>query len=169
MQSHLTHPDDRESIRLFSRAYRSDWQTQAWVSAQRRFERALRYGWVKRLIDAVHGRSPALRCLADLHSPPAPGSAEFLGLQSVPLAMICGSEGRSHDFDRHFAPLHEHIRERWVGLAALRSAGHALPPVELVQVGNGYYVIDGHHRVSITRAFDDETIAAHITRWPVPQ
>jgi len=166
MQTHLTHPDDRESIRLFSHAYGSSWQTQAWISAQRHFERALRYGWVNRLIDTFRSRSPALLCLADLQAPPPPGAARFLGLQIVPLASILGSEGRSHDFDRHFAPLHEHIRERWVGLATLRSAGQPLPPVELVQVGQSYYVIDGHHRISIARAFDDETIDAHVTRWP---
>jgi hypothetical protein len=28
----------------------------------------------------------------------------------------------------------------------------ALPPVQLIQVGGIYYVRDGHHRVSVSRA-----------------
>ncbi|NTW97547.1 MAG: hypothetical protein HGB28_03255 [Oscillochloris sp.] len=168
MQPHPTCPDDRESPRQRSYACRYGWQIQSRIIAQRNFDRILRHGWIDRLIDAICGRSSALLCLADMQSPPPPDSEEILGIQMVPLARICGSEGRVHDFDRHFAPLHEHIRERWVSLAALRSEGHPLPPVDLVQVGADYYILDGHHRVSIAHAFNDDTIEARVTRWPAP-
>ncbi|NNJ13433.1 hypothetical protein EKD04_024205 [Chloroflexales bacterium ZM16-3] len=133
---------------------------------QRHFDRVLRHGWVARLIDSLLGRSSALLCLADIQAPPPPDAEEILGLQTVPLAQICGSEGRVHDFDRRFAPLHEHIRERWVTLAAMRNEGHPLTPVELVQVGDSYYILDGHHRISVARAFNDDTIESYVTRWP---
>ncbi|NTV62986.1 MAG: ParB N-terminal domain-containing protein [Oscillochloris sp.] len=166
MQPQLTHPDDRESLRQWGCACRHSWQIQARIVAQRNFDRILRHGWVNRLRDAVRSRSSNLICLTDITPPAAPGSEQNLGLQSIPLTRICGSEGRAHDFDRHFAPLHEHIRERWVSLAALRSAGHALPPVDLVQIGERYFILDGHHRISIAHAFGDTTIEAYVTRWP---
>ncbi|MBX0330754.1 hypothetical protein K2Z83_24155 [Oscillochloris sp. ZM17-4] len=165
MQPHHT-PRQLESPRQRSRAYRYDWQVQSRVIAQRHFDRVLRHGWVGRLIDSLRGRSSALLCLADIQSPPPPSAEEILGLQTVPISQICGSEGRVHDFDRRFAPLHEHIRDRWVTLAAMRSEGHPLTPVELVQIGESYYILDGHHRISVACAFNDDTIEAHVTRWP---
>ncbi len=165
MQPH--HPPlDLESPQQRSRACRYSWQVQSRIIAQRNFDRALRHGWIDRLINSFRGHSSALLCLADVQAPPRPAAEELLGRQAVPLARIRGSEGRTQDFDRHFAPLHEHIRERWVSLAALRSEGHPLPPVELVQVGDSYYILDGHHRVSVAHAFNDEEIEAHVTRWP---
>lgn len=168
MQPHYPYPDARENPRRRSHACHHSWQIQSLIVAQRQFDRVFHHGWVSRLIDSIRGRSSALLCLADLQSPPPPDSEQILGLQTVPLGKILGSEGRAHDFDRHFAPLHEHIRERWVSLAALRSEGHSLPPIELVQVGDDYYILDGHHRVSVARAFDDDTIEAYVTRWPEP-
>lgn len=165
MQPHHTRPYDWETPRQRSRACRQGWQIQSRIIAQRQFERAMRHGWLDRLIDSLRGRSSTLACLDDLQPPP-PELEEQIGVQMVPIGQIRGSEGRAHDFDLHFAPLHEHIRERWVSLAALRSEGHPLPPVELVQVGASYYVLDGHHRISVARAFGHDTIEAHVTRWP---
>ncbi|NTW04257.1 MAG: hypothetical protein HGA19_23830 [Oscillochloris sp.] len=166
MQPHHTQPDDRENSRQRSRACRYGWQIQSRIIAQRRFDYAIRHGWIDRLIDALRGKRSTLLWLADTHQPSHPDSEEILGFQTVLLTQIRGSEGRAHDFDRHFAPLHEHIRERWVSLAALRCEGHPLPPVELVQVGESYYVLDGHHRISVACAFNDKVIDAHVTRWP---
>lgn len=166
MQPHYTQPPDWDGQRQRSRACRQSWQIQSRIIAQRQFDHVLRHGWLARLIAALRGRSSALLSLADIQPPPAPALEESLGLRTVPIAQICGSEGRSQDFDCHFAPLGEHIRERWVSLAALRSEGHPLPPVELVQVGQSYFVIDGHHRISIARAFGQDAIDARVTRWP---
>ncbi|EFO79232.1 hypothetical protein OSCT_2895 [Oscillochloris trichoides DG-6] len=161
MNSHhpSLHPHHQES-----HACHQAWQVQSRLLAQRLFDQALRQGWVARFFDALCRRSSTLALLADLPIS-STASTNLPGVQSIPLHQIIGSEGRSHDFDRHFAPLHEHIRERWVSLAALRSEGHPLPPVELVQVGHSYYVLDGHHRISVARAFGDATIDACVTVW----
>jgi hypothetical protein len=65
--------------------------------------------------------------------------------RAVPIAQIVGSEGRCGDFDRDFNPLHDHNRGRWLRIAAARRRGTPLPPVDLVQVGDLYFVQDGHH------------------------
>lgn len=80
----------------------------------------------------------------------------------VPLDQIVGSEGRSDDFDADFNPLQTHTRERWIGIAAALRMGLGLPPVELVQAGDGYYVRDGHHRISVAKALGQLEIEARI-------
>lgn len=91
--------------------------------------------------------------------------AHRLGNKTVPLERIQGSENKSSEFDRQFRPLKGHIRERWVGLAAAFLRGVVLPPVELIQVGGDYYVRDGHHRISVARAFGQVDIDADVTLW----
>jgi hypothetical protein len=40
-----------------------------------------------------------------------------------------------------------------------------LPPVRLIRVGDDYYVRDGHHRISVSRALCLGTITADVTVW----
>ncbi|HEY3310826.1 MAG TPA: hypothetical protein VGK00_04225 [Anaerolineales bacterium] len=41
--------------------------------------------------------------------------------------------------------------------------GRELPPVELIQVENIYYVRDGHHRISVSRSLGQDFIDAEVT------
>jgi hypothetical protein len=89
------------------------------------------------------------------------------GIRSVPLSEIRGSEGRCKDFDCDFQPLQKHTRDRWLSIAAAREMGTSMPPVDLVQVGDTYFVRDGHHRISVGRALGQKHIEAEITVWQV--
>ena len=89
------------------------------------------------------------------------------GIQGVNLSQICGSMGRTNDFDRHFHPLDDRLRDRWVSVAMTRSQYIPLPPVNLVQVGDRYFVEDGHHRISVARALGESTIDAEVSIWDV--
>jgi hypothetical protein len=42
-----------------------------------------------------------------------------------------------------------------------------MPPVELIRVGDVYFVRDGHHRVSVARALGQAYIDAEVTVWEV--
>lgn len=84
------------------------------------------------------------------------------GVQYIALDQIIGSEGRSHDFDNQFWPITEHSRDRWVSIAVAMGTSQPLPPVQLVQITNGYVVRDGNHRVSVARAFGHGVIEAEI-------
>lgn len=86
-----------------------------------------------------------------------------LGLQVVPVAQIVGSVDRTRDFDRYFRPRSPALRARWQRLAAAQRRGEAMPPVELKKVGEMYFVVDGHHRVSIAFARGFTTIDADVT------
>ena len=116
-----------------------------------------------RLGARLTGRWSRLLDLDDV-AQPAQGS-HYAGLRSVRLARIAGSEGRSEDFDGHFRPQKTHNRERWIRVASAWLQGLTLPAVQLVQVGDAYYVRDGNHRVSVARAFGQESIDAEVTVW----
>ncbi len=85
----------------------------------------------------------------------------------VPIAQIVGSDGRCSDFDRDFHPLNDHNRGRWLRIAAARRRGTPLPPVDLVQVGDLFFVQDGHHRISVARALGQIEVEARVTVWQV--
>ena len=109
--------------------------------------------WVK-----LTGRPTALRAL---NNHPARG-VRSTQTRPVPLAEIVGSENRAEDFDAEFRPLERHTRDRWISIAAARRLGVALPAVDLVAGPDGYYVRDGHHRISVARAAGQLDIEARI-------
>jgi hypothetical protein len=98
--------------------------------------------------------------LADIHQQLA--ESRYAGLQPVPIDLIRGSESRVDDFDIHFNPLREKMRDRWLSIAMAYSQGVALPPVSLIQVGGIYFVRDGHHRISVALARGQEVIDAEV-------
>jgi len=88
----------------------------------------------------------------------------YQGLQEIPLDKIVGSVGRYHDFTRTFLPLVESDGARWMRVAELQSEA-GLPPIEVYQVGDVYFVKDGNHRVSVARQLGAKTIEAYVWRY----
>ncbi len=86
-----------------------------------------------------------------------------LGHQTVEINKIKGSEGRNSDYDDAFRPLKDNGKDRWVRIAMQVWLGSALPPVELIQVGDAYFVRDGHNRISTMRALGCKYVDAHVT------
>jgi hypothetical protein len=127
------------------------------------------YGWglVRRLWSALTGRSNRLLDLAAVRRACDVRGRHFDGIRAVPLREIRGSEGRCGDFDAGFCPLKNHTEDRWVGIATARWMGRAMPPVELIRVGDVYFVRDGHHRISVARALGQKAIDARVTVWRV--
>lgn len=87
------------------------------------------------------------------------------GLRDIPLDAIVGSVGRYNDFTRTFLPRQDNAEQRWasVQLAQVNSAG--LPPIEVYQIGQVYFVVDGNHRVSVARQLGASHIQAHVTQF----
>jgi hypothetical protein len=85
------------------------------------------------------------------------------GLHVVALDAIVGSVDRGRDFDRRFRPTSGRSRGRWEQIAAAARRGESLPPVDLLRVGELYFVRDGHHRVSVARALGRADIDAYVT------
>jgi hypothetical protein len=91
----------------------------------------------------------------------------YVGRRTVRLDKINGTLGRSNDFDLCFNPIDNRIRDRWISIAIARRQNLPLEPVELIQVGDHYFVKDGHHRISVAHALGEAFIEAAITRWDV--
>ena len=86
---------------------------------------------------------------------------QYLGIRQVALNQITGSLERCQDFDREFRPRKLHLRQRWANLYVLAKVGK-WPPVRLYQVGERYYVGDGHHRLSVARALGMAAVQAEV-------
>jgi hypothetical protein len=100
-----------------------------------------------------------------------PFARRYVGLRPIPVANVVGTDSRVRDFDRAFLPRRPDIGERW------RRVEHAFPegdfpPIVVYQVGDAYFVIDGHHRVAIARQRGLELIDAEVTelqaQWHLP-
>lgn len=127
------------------------------------------HGWglVRKLSSALTGRSNRLLDLAAVRRACDVGSRHFGGIRAVPLDQIRGSAGRCGDFDADFRPLGGHLKDRWVSIATAQQMGRTMPPVDLIQVGDAYFVRDGHHRISVARALGQKAIDARVTVWQV--
>jgi hypothetical protein len=81
----------------------------------------------------------------------------------VPVEQIVGSVDRGpHPFDRRFDPITDSAWARFASVLRARLDGLELPPVLLQEGGDGYYVLDGHHRLAVARALGDTVIRAEV-------
>jgi len=94
------------------------------------------------------------------------------GIETVPIDNIVGSEGRWHEFDRRFRPRYAKLAPRWMRIRSAYVGQQGLPAVELIKIGEIYFVRDGNHRVSVARQRGQQEIDAHVielqTNVPVP-
>jgi hypothetical protein len=87
------------------------------------------------------------------------------GTRAIAIDQIHGTLNRSKDFDYHFHPLNESAQNRWRRVASAMMSGIELPPIEVIQVGEAYFVKDGHHRISVARALGFRYLDAVIEVW----
>jgi hypothetical protein len=80
----------------------------------------------------------------------------------VAIRNIIGSLNRYHQFDRAFLPLEDQIADRWQNIDRAFYQDINLPPVLLYKVGEVYFVVDGHHRVSVARQQGQLDIEAEV-------
>src|SRR5215210_333575 len=87
------------------------------------------------------------------------------GARVVEVDQIVGSVGRWRDFDRTFLPARASVGQRWKRIDRVFQRGEDLPPVELYEIGDSYFVVDGHHRVSVARYHDVPTLEAAVAEF----
>jgi hypothetical protein len=120
------------------------------LDAQADFRRARRRHAAARVGRWFTGRPPCKRprTLATATAMMGgPGRREVVALDS-----IVGTLEPSPQFDERFRPASEVVRHRWERVALAHRRGDALPPVVLYARPDGYYVVDGRHRVSVAAA-----------------
>lgn len=137
------------------------------VSIDSYYNRVLHLGRLGEVWSIISSGSRQLNDLYHVDSTQIKNVYSKPGIETMRINEIHGSEGRVRDFDRDFNPRQVHTRERWLSVARLLLDGGNLPPIDLVQVRDQYFVIDGHHRLSVARAFGQLDIEAKVTVWQV--
>ena len=84
-------------------------------------------------------------------------------LEVIPLKSIVGTLEPTITFDAAFRPASELVRARWQHIAFAHRRGVALPPIRVLHGDDGYYVVDGPHRVSVALALGRRDIDAWVT------
>jgi len=148
-----------------SHSYSGNQYAQQYNTVLSQFKSTLFQGQVFRLIRKLLRRPHRLYDLNALKPDLHLRGSSYAGIQTVPMRSIIGSEGRTADFDMDFHPLSPDACERWVNIAIAYSSCLPLPPVQLIQVGNAYFVRDGHHRISVGRAFGQVAVDAEVITW----
>lgn len=81
-------------------------------------------------------------------------------LRVIPVEAIVGTVDATTDFDADFRPTTNRLCARWQRVALAHRRGHPLPPITVIERPDGYYVVDGRHRVSVARAVGQTDIDA---------
>ena len=90
------------------------------------------------------------------------GGPIYRGVKTIRVDQIAGSLNRYHEFDRAFLPKEDQLANRWQKVDRAFYQDVNLPPVVLYKVGDVYFVVDGHHRVSVAREQGQTFIDAEI-------
>jgi hypothetical protein len=92
----------------------------------------------------------------------------YVGLQQIETKKIIGSVSRFNDFDRAFLPRQSHTRSRWESIDRAYFSDVILPPIDVYQVGDVYFVKDGNHRVSVARERGQVYMDAYVIAVDIP-
>lgn len=131
--------------------------------ANEAYNDALRQATQRRLVTLVTRRENNLLSLDAILKRFRLVGQRSLGMQTIDINDIVGTAGRVDGFDRQFHPRQTTTQSRWMDVVKAWYQGVGLPPVELRKAGGVYFVIDGHHRISVARQQGQEFIDAYVT------
>lgn len=134
-------------------------------SLQEEFRRLRGKAVRRKLFSLVFRRRHRLINLGEVQKAVKVNTRTHGGLKLVPLDKIRGSLNRCNDFDADFRPLQEYTKDRWINIALAYSRDESLPPVDLVDLDDTYFVVDGHHRISVAKMLGQREIEAEVTVW----
>jgi hypothetical protein len=115
------------------------------------FSRARFKAFVNSIWALIQGQPNQLLSYDEIKEKLRVGGPIYRGVQTVRIDQIVGSLNRYHQFDRAFLPTQGETAERWQRVNLAFYTDVSLPPVVLYKVGEVYFVVDGHHRVSVAR------------------
>ena len=132
------------------------------VQAQEDFSKARNKAWINEMQHVMHPDKKRLLSFNDVKKILKPKNEVYIGLKTVPIKKIVGSEGRYNDFDNHFLPRSNELKQRWVNVDQAHLSDIVLPPIQLYELGGLYFVRDGNHRVSVAKTQGVEFIDAEV-------
>lgn len=133
------------------------------------FHQARRQAAMEEVLARFTGKSTKLLSFNEISQRFKSAHSVEKGVQEIPLEAIVGSSGRYEDFTRSFLPLRGSDQDRWASVQAYvkqKGIGH-MPPIDVYQIGEVYFVSDGNHRVSIARRMGLTHIKASVVELQI--
>lgn len=127
------------------------------------FRRARRQADLKEMLARLTGKSADLLSYEEVRRKLRAFRTGRSMLKEIPLDAIIGSVGRYNDFTRDFLPKSDRDKDRWTRVRVAMADWSGMPPIEVYQIGQAYFVLDGNHRVSAARQLGMTHIPAYVT------
>ena len=127
------------------------------------FDKAYFEATIGRIFNKFQGKSNSLLSFQEIMQYVKTKNESYKGMQFVSIDDIVGSEGRYNDFSKEFLPRRKNLRTRWERVDEAHYKDIILPPIQLYQLGQVYFVRDGNHRVSVAKMQGKEFIDAEVT------
>jgi hypothetical protein len=115
------------------------------------FSKARFKAFVNQLKSFMSGKRTTLLSYDEIKEKLHIGGPVYRGVKTIRVDQIAGSLNRYHEFDDAFLPKEDTLAKRWQSVDRAFYQDVHLPPVVLYKVGEVYFVVDGHHRVSVAR------------------
>jgi nucleotide-binding universal stress UspA family protein len=135
------------------------------------FHRAREQATLREILARIRGEPVGLLSFEEVRQKLKAQASSKRALKEIPLAAIVGSVNRYEDFTRDFLPRSPVEAERWARIQIAAKGPLGLPPIEVYQIGEVYFVLDGNHRVSVARQMGAVSIQAYVievqTRVPL--
>lgn len=132
------------------------------IQAQDDFIKARNKAWINEIQNFMHPDKKRLLSFNDVKKILKPKNEVYVGMKIIPIKKIIGSEGRYNDFDNHFLPRSNELKQRWINVDQAHLSDVILPPIQLYELAGLYFVRDGNHRVSVAKAQGVEFIDAEV-------
>ena len=126
------------------------------------FRRARRQAATSEILRRLKGQPVNLLSFEEVHQHINAKESHDRGLQRIPIASIIGSVGRYAEFTRDFLPRRSSLQGRWARVKSTFKNLEDMPPIQVYQIGEVYFVLDGNHRVSIASERGATEIRAYV-------
>jgi len=126
------------------------------------FSKARFKSFINQVVSVLSGQPTTLLSYDEVKENLHIGGPIYRGVKTIHVDQIAGSLNRYHEFDRAFLPKEDQLASRWQKVDRAFYQEINLPPVVLYKVGDVYFVVDGHHRVSVAREQGQVFIEAEV-------
>lgn len=126
------------------------------------FTRAHNKAFINEIQHLLNPDEARLLSLNDVKQLIKPNNETYIGMKTIEVSKVVGSEGRYKDFDNRFFPKNSHLRNRWQHVDEAAINYISLPPIKVYELAGLYFVRDGNHRVSVAKARGTEFIDAEV-------
>jgi hypothetical protein len=148
----------------------SDVRTIYYIRSENAYNIARTRGFWDVVRGRIAGQNPYLLSFRESVGDLGLTGARYLGKQAIAMEDISGSLGREREFSRGFLPVGGAARqkERWRQCYTRLLSGATDSPVQVCRVGRSFFVVNGHHRVSVARYLNLKSIQAYVSEIEEP-